>query len=270
MRANTKKHGMGKRFAIVIGVAAVGVMALGAQTAAPAQAIVKYDTKLTITHEAGDPAGWHGRVLTDRKECMGGRRVVLFKREPGADRKLGTDRSFFDPHVWISGTLPDGTPVYGPAGVWGVKPAPLDGRVYARISPKVGDGFVCRADRSRTIIGGKLCFEDPSFCNPPTPAPTPPGQPPPGRCQAATIVGTEGPDQITGTAASDVIAALGGNDTVAALAANDVICGGPGTDVLRGGQGNDTLIGEAGKDVLYGGKGKDICVGDKGAFGCER
>ena len=35
MRANTKKkHKMGKRFAIVIGVAAVGVMALGAQTGA--------------------------------------------------------------------------------------------------------------------------------------------------------------------------------------------------------------------------------------------
>jgi hypothetical protein len=34
MRAQTKKkHGMGKRFAVVIGVAAAGVMALGAQTA---------------------------------------------------------------------------------------------------------------------------------------------------------------------------------------------------------------------------------------------
>jgi Ca2+-binding RTX toxin-like protein len=39
MRANTKKkHGMGRRFAIVIGVAAVGVMALGAQTGAQTQA----------------------------------------------------------------------------------------------------------------------------------------------------------------------------------------------------------------------------------------
>ena len=39
MRAHTKKkHKMGKRFAIVIGVAATGVMALGAQTAAPAHA----------------------------------------------------------------------------------------------------------------------------------------------------------------------------------------------------------------------------------------
>ena len=40
---------MGKRFAIVIGVAAAGVMALGAQTAAAAPKVVKYDTELTIT-----------------------------------------------------------------------------------------------------------------------------------------------------------------------------------------------------------------------------
>ncbi len=53
MRAKTKgKHEMGKRFAIVIGVAAVGVMALGAQTvaqtAAQPPAVVKYDTTLVI------------------------------------------------------------------------------------------------------------------------------------------------------------------------------------------------------------------------------
>ena len=39
MRAETKKkHKMGKRFAVVIGVAAAGVMALGAQTGAQTQA----------------------------------------------------------------------------------------------------------------------------------------------------------------------------------------------------------------------------------------
>jgi RTX calcium-binding nonapeptide repeat (4 copies) len=39
MRADTKKkHNMGKRFAILIGVAATGVMALGAQTGAQTQA----------------------------------------------------------------------------------------------------------------------------------------------------------------------------------------------------------------------------------------
>ena len=42
------KDEMGKRFAIVIGVAAAGVMALGPQTAAAAPDVVKYDTKLTL------------------------------------------------------------------------------------------------------------------------------------------------------------------------------------------------------------------------------
>jgi hypothetical protein len=44
---------MGKRFAIVIGVAAAGVMALGAQTATAAPDVVKYETKLTITTDRG-------------------------------------------------------------------------------------------------------------------------------------------------------------------------------------------------------------------------
>ncbi len=82
MRAKTKgKHGMlGKRFALVIGVVAVGVMALGAQTvmaqtAAEPPAVVKYDTTLTITHEGcctGRTTHWHGRVESDRTECMAG------------------------------------------------------------------------------------------------------------------------------------------------------------------------------------------------------
>jgi hypothetical protein len=195
MRADTKgKHGIRKRFAIVIGVAAVGVMALGTQTAAqtpaptpPAPAVVKYDTTLTITHEAvstgGTPkcpplaqrlcrkpplpkgaAQWHGRVESDRTECMGGRRVILFKQRPGADRKLGVAKS----------ALVDGFPYGQPAGDffgWGAAldlQAPIGGRVYARVSPKAGDGFVCRADRSLTITHGKLRDKEQPF----TPLPT--------------------------------------------------------------------------------------------------
>jgi RTX calcium-binding nonapeptide repeat (4 copies) len=44
----------------------------------------------------------------------------------------------------------------------------------------------------------------------------------------ATIVGTEGNDQIFGTAGPDVIATLGGDDSVAAGADNDVLSGGTG------------------------------------------
>jgi hypothetical protein len=171
MRAKTKgKHEIRKRFAIVIGVAAVGVMALGAQTvmaqtAAQPPAVVKYDTNLTITHEAvcsGElpkptahgradacPKGtalWHGGLGSEVRECVEGRRVFLFQARRGPDRKLGSapnkklgeDADPADLDRWFS---------------WGLR-APVDGRVYARVSPKMGDGFVCRADRSRTIKTG--------------------------------------------------------------------------------------------------------------------
>ena len=117
----------------------------------------------------------------------------------------------------------------------------------------------------------------PTGTSPPTGTPPPsnaigPAAAPPCKGIAATIVGTDGPDQIPGTAAADVIAALGGNDTVSALAANDVVCGGPGKDTLKGGKGKDTLLGQKGKDALKGGGGRDLCKGGKGndtASKCE-
>ena len=133
MRANTKKkHGMGKRFAIVIGVAEAGVMALGAQTALAAT----YNTKLTITQDQGSRghALIHGYVNSGGgKKCEVGRHgVTLFKQRPGADRKLGVAKV-----MWVDG--------------WGISVplAKVGGEhVYATVSPKVGDGFVCSGDRS--------------------------------------------------------------------------------------------------------------------------
>jgi hypothetical protein len=141
---------MGRRFAIVIGVAAAGVMALGAQTAAAD--VVKYDTKVTIHKH--NRAWYHGFVYSDRdhnleydpatavRKCMGERRVILFKQRPGADRKLGTDESeFFRAEVRGSWSL-------------GLDPAAgSHGRLYVKVTRKVRDRFVCRADRSRTIRG---------------------------------------------------------------------------------------------------------------------
>ena len=139
MRAETKrKHGMGKRFAIVICVAAAGVMALGAQTAAAAT----YNTKLTIKFDGGV---FYGHVCSDSggarycgnagggEKCEAGRRVTLFKQRPGADRKLGKPRN----------SQRD--------GYWAV-PHLAENGVYATVSPKVGDGFVCGGDRSRTMF----------------------------------------------------------------------------------------------------------------------
>jgi hypothetical protein len=145
MRA-TKRKGkreIRKRFAVVIGVAAVGVTALGAQTGAAAPGVVSYGTELTITYERGNKRGvlWHGGIRSNRK-CRLGREVSVFRKRPGPDRKLGADRTTLgaNAHNWIA---------------WRVV-APKDGHVYAIVSHKVGDGFVCRADRSRTIVNGRV------------------------------------------------------------------------------------------------------------------
>jgi hypothetical protein len=135
MRAHTKKkHGMGKRFAVVIGVAAVGVMALGAQTgAAASEGVVSYGTKVTILK---DQRILHGRVRSEGgSKCRVGREVILFAKRPGPDRRLGADRS---------------GPGHGPAFFWEVhvKNKDIKAPLYAKVTPKVGDGFVCRGDTS--------------------------------------------------------------------------------------------------------------------------
>ena len=135
MRAKTKKkHNMGKRFAILIGLAAAGVMALGAQTGtAASEDVVSYGTKVTILK---DQRILHGRVRSEGgSKCRVGREVILFRKRPGPDRKLGADRS---------------GPGHGPAFFWEVhvKNREIKGPLYAKVTPKVGDGFVCRADTS--------------------------------------------------------------------------------------------------------------------------
>jgi hypothetical protein len=133
MRANTKKkHEMGKRFAIVIGVASAGVMALGAQTAAPAQAVVKYDTKVTLRlHDHDRFIYW---VQSKGSTCERGRRVTLFRQEPGADRKLGTARSKYRSGRWADAVIT-------------ARKKPRD-VVYAKVQREVHDEFVCGGDRS--------------------------------------------------------------------------------------------------------------------------
>lgn len=90
----------------------------------------------------------------------------------------------------------------------------------------------------------------------------------------ATIVGTEGPDEIRGTPARDVIVSLGGRDVISGLTGYDEVCAGTGNDTVSG-RGNFTAFGEAGADtltieateddfsvvLLYGGAGNDTLRG---------
>ena len=77
--------------------------------------------------------------------------------------------------------------------------------------------------------------------------------------ETATIVGTNGNNDITGTSVNDVIAGLGGNDRIRAQGGNDIVCGGAGNDDMDGGEGRDQLIGSSGNDRANGGAGNDIC-----------
>jgi hemolysin type calcium-binding protein len=112
-----------------------------------------------------------------------------------------------------------------------------------------------------------------------------PGLPSPTevKCQKlqATILGTNGNDNLIGSPVRDVILGLRGNDVIKGRKGHDRVCAGPGTDSAFGGLGNDRLLGEAGNDKLnggrgadrlVGGRGSDVCIGGSGndqAVGCE-
>jgi uncharacterized repeat protein (TIGR01451 family) len=95
--------------------------------------------------------------------------------------------------------------------------------------------------------------------------------PPPPTCagEQATIVGTEGDDQLTGTKKKDVFVALGGNDAIYGLEGDDLICAFGGDDLLKGGNGNDALRGGGGADHLGGGAGADALRGGGGPDTCK-
>ncbi|HEX6457198.1 MAG TPA: hypothetical protein VF009_11850 [Solirubrobacterales bacterium] len=116
----------------------------------------------------------------------------------------------------------------------------------------------------------------------------------------ATVVGTDGNDELLGTVGPDVVVAFGGNDRIVSRAGQDLICAGPGNDyigagtaadkvfagpgrdrllgrggpdLLKGSGGNDVLKGGRGADRLRGGRGFDVCRGGPGPDsirGCER
>ena len=82
--------------------------------------------------------------------------------------------------------------------------------------------------------------------------------------RTATIVGTEGPDELDGTDGADVIVGLGGADIINGFDGNDLICAGRGADIVDGGPGRDRIWGNAGADELSGSGGRDRLFGQGG------
>ncbi len=84
----------------------------------------------------------------------------------------------------------------------------------------------------------------------------------------ATVVGTNGDDELTGTNGRDVFVTRGGSDVINAKGGKDFICTGRGAfDVVFAGAGNDRVkTGGRGFDVVFPGPGNDFVNGGHQAF----
>ncbi|MFN8160493.1 MAG: hypothetical protein U0R52_05545 [Solirubrobacterales bacterium] len=73
---------------------AVALAALAPAAPAAAAGSRTYRNTLSVLFRSG-PAGdqFRGRVHSARRDCLGGRRIAIFRKRPGADLRLGSTRS---------------------------------------------------------------------------------------------------------------------------------------------------------------------------------
>lgn len=94
----------------------------------PSQVSIKWNENRTL---------FKGKVRSEDPECLGDRRVTVFKKRPGKDKKVGSDFT-------------------NNRGKWKVDKRQANGRYYARVAAKqlsgyYGPGDKCARARSRTI-----------------------------------------------------------------------------------------------------------------------
>ena len=132
------------RFWLCIAAAVtVSVIAVPAASAG----VHKYDTHVEFSWDQphNGTAVFHGGgggVQSKVRKCEDGRRVVLFKRRPGADREIAHDESVFRRDYG-----------FGDFGFGPPKGTFHKGdRIYVQVKREVlNDGDVCRADHSKTM-----------------------------------------------------------------------------------------------------------------------
>jgi hypothetical protein len=114
-------------------IAAVALVAV-ALAVAPAGAGQSFETDLRMSKKF--PA-FHGKVKSEEPFCKGFRKVKLYRKLPGEERKkLGTD-------------------VSAENGEWKVKVKNLSSGAYHAKTPSLDSaalGIKCKADRSRTVV----------------------------------------------------------------------------------------------------------------------
>ena len=74
---------------------------------------------------------------------------------------------------------------------------------------------------------------------------------------AATLVGTNGHDELMGTPRADKIYGKGGEDNMYGAPGKDLMYGGYGDDYMHGDDGDDNLYDRHGSGYVYGDEGND-------------
>ena len=128
---------MGRRLAVGVGTL-IAVMAVATP---PGGARVVTESKVTISRFL--PL-YHGKVKSDYEECEAGRKVILYRKKPGQDQKIGKDFANHNGkwNVSISGDPPNGAKYYA--------------KVRNFEASSTGTGISCANDKSPTVtfVGG--------------------------------------------------------------------------------------------------------------------
>jgi hypothetical protein len=128
---------VGRRLGVTVG-ALVAVMLVAAP---PGGARVVTESKVTISRFL--PL-YHGKVKSAYAECEANRKVILYRKKPGADQKIGKDRANGNGKwkVGISGDPPNGAKYYA--------------KVRNYEASSTGTGLSCANDKSPTVtfVGG--------------------------------------------------------------------------------------------------------------------
>ncbi len=118
-----------RRAAVATAIAAVAGFAAMAPAAIAQD--MPFDSKIRLTERA--PFA-HGKVKSDSPDCIGNRKVRLFKEKPGDDKVLGKART-------------------GSDGKWQILDDPTSGVFYAKVNQYANEstGLYCLPAKSKKV-----------------------------------------------------------------------------------------------------------------------
>lgn len=109
---------------------AAGAALCVAVIAGPAAATTGSTTHLTM--EVKTAKAFQGKVTSTSGNCVSGRKVILFRKRSGGQKKLGSDKT-------------------SSSGSWKVKRTVKNGNYFAKVTKVTVGGVICAAAKTNTL-----------------------------------------------------------------------------------------------------------------------